>query len=160
MRPDERLSIALVAIFLAVGVLTIFPVILGDRVVEPFSELGILGPTGKLGDYPSELVVGDSLELFLYLGNHEGYPVFYRAVAKIGDQETNVTDTSPYPGEEVFSYEQVLGDECNHTAAVSIPIDEAGLNRRLVIELYKYQENQFIYDGLWVQLWLNVTEAR
>ena len=66
MRQDERIQAALMIIVLAYGVLTVAPVLLGDRVVEPFSELGLLGPEMKLGDYPREVALGETVDLYLY----------------------------------------------------------------------------------------------
>jgi len=40
--------------------------------VEPFSELGLLGPDGKIGDYPREVEAGAPFSLNVYVGNHEG----------------------------------------------------------------------------------------
>ena len=161
MRPDEKLQAALMVIVLAYGVLTVAPVILGDRIVEPFTELGILGPEMKLGDYPREAVVGETVDLYLYLGNHEGVVSYYRVDVKQGDQSMNVSDTQPYGGELIMRYEEVLNDESNSTSPIQVPITESGLNRRIVFELYRYDSAEgFQYYGHWLQLWVNVTEPR
>ena len=159
MRQDERIQAVLMIIVLAYGVLTAAPVILGDRVVEPFSELGILGPEMKLGDYPREVALGDSVDLYLYLGNHEGSLMYYRVLVKQGDQSMNVSDTDPYTGTVLTQYEHVLGDEFNTTIPISIQYADPGVNQRMVFELYKYnpETNMFSYNGNWVQLWMNVT---
>jgi uncharacterized membrane protein len=159
VRPDERIQATLMIIVLAYGVLTVAPVILGDRVVEPFSELGLLGPEMKLGDYPRDIVLGESVDLFLYLGNHEGDLMYYRVYVKQGDQLMNVSDTEPYPGVVLSQYDYVLGDEFNTTMPISVMYRDPGVNQRMVFELYKYypEANVFRYDGIWVQLWMNVT---
>ena len=72
MRIDEKIQAIIMAAFFVLGVLTGGPVLLGDRVVEPFSELGILGPNMKLGDYPRMVYLGENIDLYLYIGNHEG----------------------------------------------------------------------------------------
>jgi uncharacterized membrane protein len=160
MRIDERVQAALIFVLLAYAALTLAPIILGDRVVEPFSELGVLGPNMKLGDYPREVEAGEDMSLYLYLGNHEGAPTYYQVLAKLGDRAVNVSDSEPYSGPVVSSYRHVLDDEANYTRPILISVDQAGLNRRLVFELHKYDpdEDVFVYDGVWVQLWLNVTE--
>ena len=66
MRLDEKIQAIIMIALLALGILTAAPVILGDRVVEPFSELGILGPNMKLGDYPREILSGENIDLYLY----------------------------------------------------------------------------------------------
>jgi len=159
MRQDERIQAALMIIVLAYGVLTVVPVILGDRVVEPFSELGLLGPEMKLGDYPREVALGEPVDLYLYLGNHEGDLMYYRVMVKQGAQSMNVSDTEPYPGTVLTQYEHVLGDELNTTMPISVHYMDPGVNQRMVFELYKFnpETGGFRYDGIWVQLWMNVT---
>ena len=159
MRQDERIQAALMITVLAYGVLTAAPVILGDRVVEPFSELGLLGQELKLGDYPREITLGESVDLYLYLGNHEGDLTYYRVLVKQGDQSMNVSDTTPYGGPVLAQFEHVLVDEYNITMPISIMVDAPGVNQRVVFELYKYNQEStgFSYDGIWVQLWMNIT---
>ena len=140
MRQDERIQAALMITVLAYGVLTAAPVILGDRVVEPFSELGLLGPELKLGDYPREIALGEAVDLYLYLGNHEGDLTYYRVLVKQGDQSMNVSDTTPYGGPVLAQFEHVLVDEYNITMPISIMVDAPGVNQRLVFELYKYDQ--------------------
>lgn len=159
MRSDERIQVAILVILAAYGVLVVAPVVLGDRVVEPFSELGLLGPEMKLGDYPSEVMVGGEFDLYLYLGNHMGELSYYRVYAKLGDSGLNVSDSTPYGGVVVEDYEYVLVDETNVTLPISLSLGEAGLNRRLVFELHRFDGDDFVYDGIWIQLWLNVTEV-
>ena len=160
MRIDEKIQAAVIVGLLAYAVLTVAPVILGDRIVEPFSELGILGPNMKLGDYLREVEAGEEMSLYLYLGNHEGRPTYYQVQAKLGDRSVNVSDTEPYPGVVLSNYQHVLENESNYTRPIVISVKEPGFNRRLVFELHKYSpdERRFVYDGVWVQLWLNVTE--
>lgn len=162
MRLDEKIQAFIMIALLALGILTAAPVIIGDRVVEPFSELGILGPNMKLGDYPREIPSGENIDLYLYLGNHEGTIIYYRVHVKLGDQSTNVSDTMPYQGEILSTYERVLDDENNCTIPISISLIETGINKRVVFELYEYKSEirEFEYEGNWVQLWVNVTEPR
>lgn len=162
MRTDEKIQAAIIVVLLGYSVLTAAPIILGDRVVEPFSELGILGPNMKLGDYPREVEVGEEISLYLYLGNHEGAPIYYRVHVKLGDRAMNVSDTEPYPGVTLSSYDRLLENEANYTRPITITVPSLGINRRLVFELNKYdaERRMFVYDGIWAQLWLNVTETR
>ncbi|OGD45969.1 hypothetical protein A3K69_01155 [Candidatus Bathyarchaeota archaeon RBG_16_57_9] len=160
MRTDEKIQAAVIAGLLAYTVLILAPLILGDGAVEHFSELGVLGPHMRLDDYPREAEAGRALSLYLYLGNHEGQTTYYRVLAKLGDRSVNVTEGEPYPSEILSMYRCILMDETNITRPIAISIREAGLNRRLVFELQKYDPvgRRFVYDGVWVQLWLNVTE--
>ncbi|MDP2954272.1 MAG: DUF1616 domain-containing protein, partial [Chloroflexota bacterium] len=80
---DELKAVALVLIGL-MGAVAVYPILAESRVVEPFSELGVLGPNMKIGDYPRQLVVGQRFSLYIYVGNHEGSSQYYRVFAKLG----------------------------------------------------------------------------
>lgn len=159
MRNDEKIQVAVLAILAVYGILIAAPIVLGDRVVEPFSELGVLGSELKLGDYPNEVASGEEFELYLYLGNHMGELSYYRVYVKLGDVGLNVSDIEPYGGEVLFDLDYVLIDDSNATLPISLSIDEVGTNQRLVFELHRFEDNRLIYDGLWTQLWLNVTNT-
>jgi len=156
---DEKITYSLIALILALGSLTAIPPIIPERVVEPFSELGVLGPKMKLGDYPSEVSVGESFDLFLYVGNQEGRVLYYRTLIKVGGLETNVSDTEPFEGRLLDSVDLVLADGQNRTTPITLSLSETGVNRRVVFELYMYDRvgDGFVYSGEWLQLWLNVT---
>lgn len=160
MRADEKIQSAIIITIIVYGVLVAAPMILGKRVVEPFSELGVLGPKMKLGEYPRNVETGESFDVNLYLGNHEGRTIYYRVYVKLGDQNTNVSDTEAYFGEVLYQYDQVLLDETNHTTPLSLVLNEEGVNKRLVFELHQYQDIGFQYDGLWTQIWINITAPR
>jgi uncharacterized membrane protein len=156
---DDEVKAIVLIILLASGAIAVYPILEEGRIVEPFSELGVLGPYGKLGDYPRELVVGQEFSVFLYVGNHEGSSEYYRVFAKLGDQATNVSDTTPLDRPSFRSWETVLSNESNATIPITMSLGEAGLNRRLVFELWRYDPSShvFVYHQRWTQLWLNVT---
>ncbi len=158
---DEDLKTVVVGLLLVVAGFTVFQAFFSDRVVEPFSELGILGPNMKIGDYPRELAVGEMFDLFLYMGNHMGSPQMYRVYVKLGSRGLNVSDTSAYPAPVVSSYQYALGDKQNVTLPITLSVPEAGVNRRLVFEMHRYDVDvgEFVYHERWNQLWLNVTET-
>ena len=160
MRQDEKIQVAILIIIAVYGVLVAAPIVLGNRVVEPFSELGVLGPEMKLGDYPREVNSGESFDLFIYLGNHVGELSYYRVLVKLGDSGLNVSDTEPYRGELRDSFDYILLDETNVTIPITLSLDDPGLNQRLVFELTRFDGENFVYDGVWTQLWLNVTLPR
>ncbi len=102
---DEALKTVIVGLLLVIAGFTVFQTFFADRLVEPFSELGILGPNMKIGDYPRELAVGEDFDLFLYMRNHMGSPQMYRVYVKLGDRGLNVSDTLAYPAPVVTSYQ-------------------------------------------------------
>jgi uncharacterized membrane protein len=149
-------ALALIGIMMAV---TAYPVLSANRIVEPFSELGVLGPNGKLGDYPREVVVGEKFNLFLYVGNQEGRSSYYRVLVKLGDQSQNVSDTTPLDAPVLTSRDFVLMNGQNQTEPLTLSVDRAGLNLRLVFEMYRFESNssKFVYNQRWTQIWMNVT---
>jgi uncharacterized membrane protein len=161
MRIDEKIQAAILVSLAAYGLLISAPLLLGGRVVEPFSELGVLGPDMKLGDYPHEVSVGEDFDLFIYVGNHEGSVSYYRVLFKVGDHGLNVSDVEPYGGDVIGQFEQILLDGGNVTRPITVRLPQAGLNKRLVFELQRFDtgSGDFKYEGIWAQLWLNVTEA-
>ncbi|MCW4050739.1 MAG: DUF1616 domain-containing protein [Candidatus Bathyarchaeota archaeon] len=158
---DEDVKTVVIGVLLVMAGFTVFQAFFADRVVEPFSELGILGPFMKIGDYPRELVVGETFDLYLYLGNHMGAPQYYRVFVKLGDRGLNVSDTEPYGAPVLTYFEAVLGDKMNVTLPIVLSVPEAGVNRRLVFEMHRYdlEAGEWSYHYRWNQLWLNVTET-
>ena len=156
---DEDIKTVIVGLLLVTAGFTVFQAFFADRVVEPFSELGILGPNLKIGDYPRELVVGEEFDLYLYTGNHMGSVQMYRVYVKLGNRGLNVSDTEPYGAPVLTYYDNVLGDKANNTSPITLSIPETGVNKRLVFEMHRYEEGEWVYHERWNQLWLNVTEA-
>jgi uncharacterized membrane protein len=139
----------------------VFRVAFANRVVEPFSELGILGPAMKIGDYPKVLDADQDLNLNLYVGNHEGRVMYYRVLAKLGTREMNVSDEKPFDGVIIASYEMVLMDGFNVTMPIILKLNETGTNLRLVFEMHRFDPEigAWTYHYRWNQLWLNVTKT-
>jgi uncharacterized membrane protein len=141
------------------AVMTIYPILSAERIIEPFSEIGVLGANGKLGDYPSQVTVGQKFSIFIYVGDHEGRSGYYRISAKLGDQNSSISDTIPLAITPVDYWDVFLMNEGNTTVPVTLSVDRAGLNQRFVFELSVFdpKTNVFIYKS-WSQLWLNVTK--
>jgi uncharacterized membrane protein len=158
MSATEFKAAALVIIGMMAAVAA-YPIIAEYRgTVEPFSELGILGPNKMLGDYPNEIGVDQPLKLYIYVGNHEGKIQYYRVVAKLGNINSTVSDSEALDA-PVFAYwDIVLPNEENSTIPIQLSISKVGLNQRLVFELHNYDDEigNFVYHQRWTQLWLNV----
>ena len=123
---------------------------------EQFSELGVLGPNMKLGDYPSEIVAGQPVNLYVYIGNEMGKPIYYDVMIKLGD---NTTTVDPAPITPIQQFTSVLSNNGNWTFPMSVTLTQPGLNQRIICELWTYNEtiNQLQYQETWGQVWLNVT---
>ena len=155
---DDNNKFVALCIIALLMVITVYPVLSANRVVERFSELGLLGSSGKLGGYPSKVVVGQMFNLFLYIGNKEGGIQYYRVDVKLDDQERNLRDVEPLQAPIIASYSLVLNNSANTTLPISLSVGEVGVNLRLVFELNSFdvKSSTFKYR-LWNQLLLNVT---
>jgi uncharacterized membrane protein len=158
---DDEVKVVALALIGVMMAVTAYPVLSAGRIVEPFSELGVLGPNGKLGDYPREVLVGEKFSLILYVGNQEGRASYYRVLVKLGDQSHNVSDVTPLEAPVLTTREFVLMNGQNRTAPLTLSVDRAGLNQRLVFEMHKFdaESGGFVYHQRWTQLWLNVTRT-
>lgn len=156
---DDEVKAVILLLLCVSATVSVYPVIRGKTIIEPFSELGVLGPSGKMSDYPRELTVGQEFKIFIYIGNHEGKSEYYRVEAKLVDQSVNVSDVKPLDRPSFKSWETILSDESNTTVPVIMSLGEAGLNKRLIFELWRYDtsSHRFVYYHKWTQLMLDVT---
>lgn len=147
------------AIVVVVLIFAVSQAYIAGRVIEPFSELGLLGKNMKIGDYPREVFVGEKFLFYIYVGNHMGYPVFYQVRIYVGDNKTPV---DPCPLEPKYILYYVLLHNKTWIYPVNMSIEEPGINKRLIVELWIYNltTNKFEYHKRWTQLWINVTEIR
>lgn len=158
---DEEVLAVIAAIGIVAVVFAVSQVLYAGRVVEPFSELGLLGPYGKIGDYPREVVAGSPFLLHVYIGNHEGRTMYYRVLVKVGDKSSIVNASTPLNVEPIMDVRAVLTHNSSLVIPVNITLYEPAVNVRLVFEMWVYNETLgvFSYHGRWNQLWLNVTES-
>lgn len=157
---DEEVMAVILVVLVVVGVFAGSQTIFAGRVVEPFSELGVLGPKMKIGDYPKEVIAGENFSLYLYVGNHEGKVMYYAVLVKLGNATTLISTEEPLEVAEMARYEIMLLDGKNCTKPFTLSLAEAGVNYRLVFELWAYDEgvHDFEYQRRWCQLWLNATK--
>lgn len=161
---DEEVTAVVLAILMIMGVLAAsrlraFQTIFAGNMVEPFSELCVLGPNKKIADYPHELVTGQPFDLYIYIGNHESHSMYYRVLVKTRDRTTNVSDIKALNSSILASHDSIIQYGGNQTIPITLILDDAGLNQMLVFELHTYnlEKKGFEYHGRWCQLRLNVT---
>lgn len=156
---DEEVLAVLAAIIIVASVFAVVQAINAGRVVEPFSELGLLGPYQKIGDYPREVVAGSQFLLHSYVGNHEGKTMFYKILVKVGNRTSVINETMPLYAEPFMVVYTVLEHNYSKIIPLNITLYSPGENLRLVFEMWVYNETaqSFVYYGRWNQLWLNVT---
>jgi len=156
---NEEVLAVLAAIVLASSVFAGVQLFNAGRVVEPFSELGLLGPGGKIGDYPKKVVAGSPFTLNVYVGNQEGKTAYYKVLVKLGDNSSIINETTPLSAEPVMEIRAVLSHNSSQIIPVNITLYEPATRLRLVLEMWVFNETvkAFTFHGRWNQLWLNVT---
>ncbi|MHA1582085.1 MAG: DUF1616 domain-containing protein, partial [Candidatus Baldrarchaeia archaeon] len=83
---DEGVFAVVLAILVIVCVFAMSQMFYAGRVVEPFSQLAVLGPDKKLGGYPSEVRAGEKFKLYMYVGNQMGRVMYYIVYIKLGNR--------------------------------------------------------------------------
>jgi uncharacterized membrane protein len=156
---DEQARAAVVGIIVIIAAVNASSFFLANRVTEPFSELGVLGPTQKISGYPTNLTVGQGFLLYGYVGNHEGTVNYYQVLVKLGNQGTLIGNSTSANAPELSSYGLVLASNQSSIFPMRLALDTAGLNQRVIFELWMLNStsSQFDYTGLWNQIWVNVT---
>ncbi|MEM3680023.1 MAG: DUF1616 domain-containing protein [Metallosphaera sp.] len=155
---DEEVLAVLAAIIIVSAVFAGIQFFNAERVVEPFSEIGILGPNGKIADYPREVIAGTPFKLYVYIGNYEGKTMFYKVLVKVGDKNSTVNETTPLEAKPLIVLPIILTPNSSETIPLNITLNKPGTNVKLVFEMWVFNETSksFVYYGKWNQLWLNV----
>lgn len=156
---DEEVTAAVLAIIAVAAVFAGSQFLYAGGVTEPFSELAVLGPNMKVGDYPKGLMTDENFTLYLYVRNYESHTCYYQVLVKLGNKATQISNEGPMDVESVARYEVILPHGGSGTRLVNLSTAEPGINKRLVFELwiYKTDIHEFEYNGRWCQLWLNIT---
>ncbi len=152
----EHAALAIVAVLLVVALVPASLAVAAGRTGESFSELGILGPGQKLSDYPKEVVSGQTIDLYAYVGNHVGEPMWYSVLVKVGD---NSTEMDPSPASTVLRLDKVLTNNGSGTYPLELTLSKTGPSQRIIFELWSFNSTtkRLDYTGLWTHLWVNVT---
>ncbi len=155
---EEVLAVILVIVIIS-GIIATIQVFNPQNNIESFSELGLLGKRGMIGDYPRQVVAGQPFLLYIYIGNHEGKTVYYKILVKTGDKSSVINETTPLNAEPIMEFRVVLTHNSSIKIPVNITLEQPATNLRLVFEMWIYNETSgnFIYYNRWNQLWLNVT---
>ena len=153
----ETATIALVLVTVLAVFAAIQPILPANG--EPFSELGVLGPSETIGGYPTSVVVGHPFLLYGYIGNHEGTLSYYQLLVKFGNKTTQISNSTYAQAPVIFTYSHVLDNNQSTTFPLTLTLRNQGTNVRLIFELWSYDlmASSYAYTGLWNQLWLNVT---
>ncbi len=126
---------------------------------EKFSDLGVLGPSKLIGGYPTSVSTNHTILLYGYVGNYEGSAQFYQILVKLGNQSTQVSNSTFANAPILQTYSSLLQNNQSSIFPINLELSQPGTNQRLIFELWKFAPNQndFTYTGQWSQVWLNVT---
>jgi uncharacterized membrane protein len=155
---DKEVAAVLLILLAIVGIFVSLQPLLPST-AEKFSELGVLGPNQTIANYPTTLKAGQSFHLYGYVGNHEGQVEYYKLLIKLGNQSTQVTNSTSATAPVVLTNSQVLEDNQSWIFPINMSLNKTGTNLKLIFELWSYNEtvSNFTYTGLWDQLYVNVT---
>ena len=156
---DDEVKAVVMAIIIVAGALSIAQTLASERIPERFSALGLLGPDKKIGGYPKTVLVNQTINLYLFIDNHEGRTIYYIIYVKLGDKWTEVNENKSAEAPILYTYEVILPHGMNTTIPLSLKINQLMTNARLIFEMWIYDPTAGTprYHGRWNQLWLNVT---
>ena len=155
---DREVAAILLVILAVLGIFAALQPLIPPT-AERFSELGVLGPNQTIADYPTALKLGEQFQLYGYVGNHEGQLEYYRFIIKLGNQSTQISNSSSAAAPVLFTYSHVLLDNESWIFPIAMSLNETGTNLKLIFELWDYNETAFSYSGLWAQLYVNVSAS-
>jgi uncharacterized membrane protein len=139
---DRAISICL-AIVVIGAVTTLGYVIVQPKAQEAFTDFYILGPGGKMEDYPQGVTLGEQMVVTVGIENHE-------------NQDTNYNIKVTLDGVEMQSMSPVsLSNEGKWSSDVTLTPTNVGDNQKVEFFLYKGEESA---PYLSLHLWLNVKE--
>ena len=127
-------SILVLAILGALGMMGY--TVATPKIGERFTEFGILGPQGRLENYPTELMVRQEGKVIAHVGNHEHETVSYRIEVRIGGVRNN----------EVESIVLEHGEEWEQE--ISFVPEVAGKEQKVEFLLYKNREVDPCFEPL------------
>jgi len=155
----ETAGLALAVVTILAVLAAVYPILPANS--EQFSELGVLGPGQKIGGYPTSVAVGQGFNLYVYVGNHEGDSAYYQVLVKEGNQATAISNSTAASLPPVMSDSLILANNASTTFPMTVSMNTAGLNQRLIFELWMLNTttSSFAYTGIWNQLWLNVSSS-
>jgi uncharacterized membrane protein len=152
---DEE-ALALIAAVVVVAAALTVALALRPAASEPFSAIGLLGPEGKIGGYPSEVRAGERVKLHVYVHNHMGAPAWFIVYIKVA----NSTREPPLPERPALQMQRLLLHNETWIKPFWIALNGTG-KQRVVAELWiVYTNGTVAYTGRYVQLWVSVVRWR
>jgi len=157
--PDRAVTACALGAMIIVGAIISGQYFLAGTVPQPFSELAVLGPDGKIGNYTSSVAAGRNFTLDLYVGNHEGQVTYYRVYVKLGNLSSVVDRNVSLSAPPIAAYDVFLKDNQTVVHPMTFQLSKVGAEQKLVFELWTFSpvKDAFAYAHSWNQIILNVT---
>src|SRR5487761_1736177 len=152
MANKETASIVLVLVTILAVFAVVQPLIPSNS--QKFSELGVLGPNQTISGYPTSVTVGQQISLYGYVGNHLDEVSYYQVLVKLGNQSTQISNSTAASAPELAGYYQALANNQSWIFPINLRLNKNGINQRIIFELWIYNDTAsgFTYTGLWNQL--------
>jgi len=113
---------------------------------EHYSQLGLVGEKGILGNYNIVRPIGDNITFRVFIGNMLGYTALYevKIYIMINNKSRNL-----------YSKYLVLGDGENVTIPFTLKINDTG-PQNVIVELWIYNPDtkSFVYHERRVNIWV------
>ena len=95
---------------------------------EKFTEFYILGPEGKAGDYPQQVILGEDVDVIIGVVNHEYQPARYRVEITINGVRSKEVDIGTLAHQQKWEKE------------ISFVAQPAGEKQK--VEFWLYRDNE------------------
>jgi hypothetical protein len=153
---NAEVASVVLAIIIILTVFLVAQLIVSGR-TQPFSAIALLGPSGKIGGYPSTVIVGQPINLYIYVYNHMNAPTWFVVRLYITN---NTALQPPLNITPIATYQRVLGENDSWLIPITFTLNSTG-TYRLIGELWMYSPNNLTltYTGNYVQLWVNATRV-
>ena len=153
---EEALAV-IAAIALVVAIFITAQGIVAEEAVR-FSAIALLGPSGKLGGYPSSVPLGSQVNLYVYVYNDMGGPIWY--VVRVYLVNSSYIAQPPLNLTPLLTFERILPNNQSWIFPLGFVVNKTG-SYRLVAELWMYSPINYtlMYTGRFVQLYFNVTKV-
>ena len=139
----DRVLTLILAMAVIGTVFTLSYIMVEPKANENFTSFYILGPEGKMENYPQEIILGEQVALTLGIENYEDSPVIYDVAVMLDGEMV----------QELSHIEIDDGEEWSDEVVIIPP--KAGDDQRVEFILYKRQEAA---PYLSLHFWLDVKE--
>jgi len=123
---------------------------------EGYIGFGILNSDKKAEDYPTSATANQSIKFYVTVDNHLDHEFTFKLKILKGDNETDLSSKGSKHAHKCFTTdkETLKPDEEWISDRLSISFEKNGTEQILIVELWKYNEDNSreFWDILWLRL--------